>query len=161
MNTTKSLYLLVVIQTILVVVLYIKVDGFESGLETTPAALPAQPEAVEEIVGDSTVAATSLDAGVVRRIVREELRNAGVFAAAEPELPEESFEMQVYDQVDLEYRRGLIIDEMELMKQEEEVSTADLNRLLSEISSLDPERRSELLAMLNAAMNRGEIRGRL
>ena len=156
---TKFLYLLVVIQTILLVVLFLKVDGFESELESAAAAPSVTAGSQEDIIEESSEPEASLNADMVRQIVREELWAAGSQAETEAEVPSVSYEMRVYDQVDLEYRRGLIMDEMELMKLEEEVSTADLNRLLGEIALLDPERRGEMLGMLNAAMNRGEING--
>lgn len=163
MKFARPIYLLLSVQTVLLVVLYIKVNGLESSLEVASDHSQSDPLAlVQEPESDATPQTTSAtDAEMLRRIVREELRAITPLMANQSEPPSESNETRVYDQVELEYRRSLILDEMELMKQEEEVSTADLNQLMGEIALLDPERRSEMLAELNAALNRGEIRGRL
>ena len=49
---------------------------------------------------------------------------------------------------------------MELLRQQEQVSTAELDRLMAEIVKLDPETRKEKLVELTKAMNQGDINGR-
>ena len=54
-----------------------------------------------------------------------------------------------------------MVEEFEYLLQQEEITGVEMEKLLGDIAQLDPERRTEMLGMLNRAMNRGEIKGNL
>lgn len=160
----KFAYLILLVQALLLGGLYLKLVSLESRLDSVSRPLADAPanNAIEE--ADEPAAQETqggIDTGELRRVIREELRAlAPLLAVQQGEAPAQGNDRQ-YDDADMEYRRTLIIQEMEYLKQEEQVSTADLDRLIGEIALLDPDRRSELMKMLNAAINKGEIRGHL
>jgi hypothetical protein len=157
----KILSLLAIVQITLVLLLFAKLDSLESRvneLSSPPESASENTVATAEVVEDE--ATSGLDARVLRRIVREELlaarssQEAGDRSAAENEPP-------MYDEAEMQYRRELVIQEIEYLKEQVDVSTAELEQLMGNIAQLDPARRTELMGLLNQAMNRGEIRGKL
>ena len=67
----------------------------------------------------------------------------------------------VYDETEMQYRQELVLEEMDLLKQQVDVSSGELDSLLGDIAQLDPETRSEMFKKLSQAINRGEINGHL
>ena len=97
----------------------------------------------------------------LRLIIREELAAVlGQYALADQnETPAQ--EPPVYDEIEMQYQRELVLEEMEALKDQIEVSSGDLERQMGDIAKLKPEHRSELFKILNQALNRGEINGHL
>ena len=111
---------------------------------------------------DSSMAGqTGLDNQQLRMIVREELAAAlsHYELAAQNTTPAQ--ETPVYDEVEMQYRRQLVLEELEALKSQAEVSSGELERLMGDIARLNPEARTELIKILNQALNRGEIKGHL
>ena len=104
---------------------------------------------------------TAPDNQQLRLIVREELAAAlsHYELAAQNTTPDQ--EPPVYDEVEMQYRRALVLEELEALKGQVEASNGDLERLMGDIARLNPEARTELSKMLNQALNRGEIKGHL
>ena len=164
----KFLSVLALVQTVLVLLLLIKIDSFEDRVDeltasagqqsdTKPIAiLPPQDEAVAvQAVQDG------LDGQQLRRILREELRQIAssdelLVQTAAPDL-----KTPVYDEVEMQYQQDLVLDELEFLKGQDEVLAGELDELIGKIAGLDPERRTEMFRMLTQAMNRGEIKGQL
>ena len=152
-------------QTLLVVVLLVKVNAFEARLDET--GQPAKPVQVETLALSQTASPdlaatpTSLDGRQVRRIIREELRGLARSNALSVQTSESVSESPVYDETEMQYRQQLVIEEMDLLKQQETVSGMELESLMADIAKLDPEARTEMMKELTQSMNRGEINGRL
>ena len=115
-----------------------------------------------ELLQDSSMAGqTGPDNQQLRLIVREELAAAlsHYELAAQNSTPDQ--EPPVYDEVEMQYRRALVLEELEALKGQVEASNVELERLMGDIARLNPEARTELTKMLNQALNRGEIKGHL
>lgn len=110
---------------------------------------------------DSTHRQTTFNGQQIRQIVREEiiaaLNNHAMTALDQPI----GKQAPVYDDIETQYRRELALLQMETLKSQVEVTSAELNELMADIAKLDPENRIELFQLLNRAMNRGEIKGHL
>ena len=104
---------------------------------------------------------TGPDNQQLRLIIREELAAAlgHIELAAQNATPDQ--EPPVYDEVEMQYRRELVLEELEALKGQAEVTSFEMERLMGDIARLNPEARTELTKMLNRALNRGEIKGNL
>lgn len=151
-------------QTLLVVVLLVKVNAFEARLdETVQPAKPVQADAITiSQTASPELAATpsSLGGRQVRRIIREELRGLARSNALSVQTSESVSQSPVYDETEMQYQQQLVIEEMDLLKQQETVSGMELESLMADIAKLDPETRTEMMKELTQSMNRGEINGR-
>lgn len=157
------LIVLLGIQVTLTLGLLVKLSSFETNRATdaNPVSPPPASVKVATIPAESRPLAddTRLSEYQLRRIIRDEISRlmpADSGAETDPVSNE-----PVLDPAEIQYQRNLVIQELEALKGQAEASTAELDRLLGDIARLDPQSRNELLAMLNRAMNRGEIRGNL
>ena len=156
------LIILVGIQIALTLVLVVKLGSFENHRNTVAQPIPLQTSAKVAIVPDepkSVADHTRLSEFQLRRIVREELLR--VMPADAVVESEKALSQPVLDPVEMQYQRKLVVQELEYLKEQDVVTTAELDKLLGDIAHLDPESRIDLLGMLNRAMNRGEIKGNL
>lgn len=156
---------LVVVQIALLLMWTIKLDSFEDRMDVLTEST-GQIQNSEAVVmtpppDESVAAQTGLDSQQLRRIIRQELQaalNGSELAArnsaTDPQEP-------VFDDVEMQYQQDLIIEELDILKEQDEVSSMELDNLLGAIARLDPERRTEMFKMLNRAINRGEIKGHL
>ena len=160
--------MLILVQVALVFLLFLKLESQEDRLDeilrssaqiyhgepdSNPVTLPSRDNLVDGQPGP--------DSQQLRRIIREELavafgNNEMMARKATP-----TQEPPVYDEVEMQYRRELVLEEMQALKDQIEVSSGDLERLMGDIAKLNPENRTELFKMLNQALNRGEINGHL
>ena len=97
----------------------------------------------------------------LRLIIREELAKALSQSELAVQNTRPDQEPPVYDEIEMQYRRELALEELEALKGQVEVSSGELERLMGDIARLNPEARTELMKTLNQAMNRGEIKGHL
>ena len=160
----KILSSLVIIQTALVLLLFVKLGAIEDRLDVRsdhdePTTLN-ESAVTSDPLNPPPTAQEKLDGKQLRRIVREELlavlshELASKIQAGDEEIP-------AYDRAEMQYQRELVIQELEYLKQQQNVTSVELDKLMGDIAQLDPESRTELLRMLNQAMNRGEIKGKL
>ena len=160
---TKLLFLLVLAQTLLIALLYFKVDAVEQRVAQSAAAAPRAIDAARRLPGSAPAPAATVrgvDTAELRRIIREELQSVSLDWAAEQQQANAAAR-PVYDEVEMQRRREQVQSSLDYLKTQDEVSQAELDLLLADIARLDPERRSEAMKELNRAMNRGEIRGNL
>jgi hypothetical protein len=159
---------LILVQVALVFLLFFKLESHEDRLDeilrstlqidqnepnAKPVTLPSEDNIIDGQPGP--------DSQQLRLIIREELaaafdKNEMMARNATP-----TQEPPVYDEVEMQYRRELVLEEMQALKDQIEVSSGDLERLMGDIAKLNPENRTELFKMLNQALNRGEIKGHL
>lgn len=161
----KFACVLLSVQTALLVLLFIEVGSFDTRLvqSAQPLEQPVsqKPLTMKPPSDSQVVENTGLTSNQVRRIIREEL---GAMSAswegtgADP-LPEN--DSPVFDDSEMQYRSELVAEQLELLKAQAEVSSGEIDSLLSEIAQLDPERRTAMMKILNGAINRGEIKSHL
>lgn len=145
--------------------LFMKIDAFEDRLDVSGrSGIHAQESELVTVIpkqGEMVVTQTGLDSRQLRQILREELRGI----ARSDELQVQTFtqesETHVYDETEMQYRQELVLEELDLLKQQAEVSSGELDSLLGDIARLDPETRSEMLSKVSQAINRGEIKANL
>jgi len=143
---------------------FAKLDSYEDRMDVlTNSAGQAQDSAPEVVASSQSrppADPSQLDGQQVRRIVREELLAARINNSpaqnSEPVPADKG-----YDLVEMQYQKDLLIEELDFLKEQDEVTTMELDRLMGDIARLDPENRTELMKMVNRAMNRGEIKGKL
>ena len=160
--------MLILVQVALVFLLFFKLESHEDRLDeilrstsqidqnepnAKPVTLPSEDNIIDGQSGP--------DSQQLRLIIREELaaafdENEMMARNATP-----AQEPPAYDEVEMQYQRELVIEEMQALKDQIEVSSGDLERLMGDIAKLKPEDRTELFKMLNQALNRGEIKGHL
>jgi hypothetical protein len=104
---------------------------------------------------------TGADHSELRRLIREEFEAFRGDLAAQQQEPAAEPPGPIIDEAEMRYRRDLVRMELEYLKEQGDVSTGELDRLMGNIARLDPEGRTEMLGLLNQALNRGEIRGQL
>lgn len=158
---TKLLILLLLLQTLLIALLYAKVDAIEE--EVDRAAAPTAIDTPQPLSGPAPappVQVSNIDKAELRNIIREELRLAPLEWAA-VQLEKDASTGPLYDEAEMEHARKNVMSSLDYLRTQDEVSQAELDLLLADIARLDPERRSEAMKELNRAMNRGEIRGNL
>ena len=160
----KLIGVLVSVQTVLVLLLFMKIDSYESRItqpaqssEQTDTSAPLLITSPREV---SVVDNSSLTSGQLRRIIREELNAISLNNELMLASSGSAQETPIFDDVEMQYRRELVVDKFELLKGQGEVSTGEIENLMGEIARLDPERRTAMMKILNEAMNRGEIKGR-
>ena len=153
------LIVLLGIQVALTLTLLVKVATFETSRETVANPVPPPPTTadVAAVPDESRPIAdnTRLSEIQLRRIIREEISRVMPFdngvdtkqTLSEPRL----------DPAEKQYQRSLVIQELDYLKEQDVVTTAELDKLLGDIAHLDPESRIELLGMLNRAMNRTAV----
>jgi hypothetical protein len=152
-------------QTALLILLFIKVGSFEARLVHSAQPLE-QPVSQKPLTMTSppdlqVVEKTGLTSNQVRSIIREELHAMSATwegTGADP-MPEN--DSPVFDDSEMQYRSELIAEQLELLKAQSEVSSGEIDSLISEIAQLDPERRTAMMKILNGAINRGEIKSHL
>jgi len=153
---------------VLVFLLFLKLESHEDRIDeilrstaqinnneptTKPFTLPARDSSINGQPGP--------DSQQIRQIIREELAAAFGDSELMAQNTTPAQENPVYDEVEMQYQRELVLQEMEALKDQIEVSSGDLDRLMGDIAKLKPEDRAELFKMLNQALNRGEIKGHL
>ena len=145
--------------------LFMKVDAFEDRADASGNSEVLLHKGVALVEnpspGEKLVTQTGLDSRQLRQILREELREIARSDELRVQTSTLKPEIPVYDETEMQYRQELVLEEMDLMKQQTEVSSGDLDNLLGEIAKLDPETRTRMLQEVNQAINRGEINGRL
>lgn len=158
---TKLLTLLLLLQTLLIALLYAKVDAVEEQVNQAAAPIAIEmPQPVSDPAPAPPVQSSNIDKAELRSIIREELRHAPLeWAAVQRE--NEASSGPFYDEAEMEKARNNVMRSLDYLRTQDEVSQAELDLLLADIARLDPERRSEAMKELNRAMNRGEIRGNL
>jgi hypothetical protein len=162
---TKVLSVLVLVQTVLVLLLFIKIDSYEAHLtqaaQTQERVETSAPLAMISPGDGSMVENPGLSGGQLRRIIREELnavsKNNDVLSANSASDQEDP----VVDYAEMQYRLELIDEKFELLKARGEASSSEIESLINEIARLDPESRTAMMKILNGAINRGEIKGHL
>lgn len=160
----KILSFLGVVHIALVLLLFTKLDSFEGRMDMLTNSVGQVQGAALEVAPTSQnqpLAGTSgLDGQEVRRIVREEL-----LAVRGTDSPAQNSEPvpadPVFDEAEMQYQRDRVTRELDFLKEQDEVTTMELDRLMGDIAQLDPQSRTEMLKMLNRAMNRGEIKGNM
>lgn len=161
----KLLGLLALAQLLLIALLYLKLSALEEQVEVAAqSTVTAGQDARHSRQGraDAPPSGTQvIDSAELRRVVREELRAARLEWAAPARQEPDPAGQPIYDEAEMQSRQDRIRSDLEYLKRQEDVSQAEFDLLLAEISQLDPERRSEALKELNRAMNKGEIRGNL
>lgn len=164
----KLISLLVLVQLVLVLVLLMRLESYGDRIDALVqfavqindsdpvSSADTQPSQDSPMAGQ-----TGPDNQQLRRIIREELAVAlsHYELAAQNTTPDQ--EPPVYDEVEMQYRRQLALEELEALKGQVEVSSGELERLMGDIARLNPEARTELIKILNQALNRGEIKGHL
>ena len=164
----KLISVLLLVQIVLVFLLLLKLESHENRLDEALRST-AQINSNEPIAATATLPSggNSIDGQAgpdnqqLRRIIREEL--AAAFADSELMTRNTTpvQEPPVYDDIEMQYQRELVLEEMQALKDQIEVSSGDLDRLMGDIAKLRPKDRTELFKMLNQALNRGEIKGHL
>jgi len=145
--------------------LFLKLDAFEARMEAL--GIPSEhtndsaPIATFRLPKQQAPESVPFDATQLRRIVREELQAAGINGNGSDYGSDVESQSPVYDATEMALQRELVMQEMDMLKVQDLVTTAELDRLMGEIARLNPEARSEMLGELNRAMNRGEIKGNL
>ena len=160
----KILSVLGVAQIALVLLLFMKLDSFEGRMDMLTNSVGQVQGAALEVAPTSQnqpLAGTpGLDGQEVRRIVREELLAVrGTDSPAQNSEPVPA--APVFDEAEMQYQRDRVTRELDFLKEQDEVTTMELDRLMGDIAQLDPQSRTEMLKMLNRAMNRGEIKGNM
>jgi hypothetical protein len=152
-------------QTVMLFLLFMKIDAFEDRLDVSgKSGVQTKEGAVVTVIpkqGEMVATQTGLDSRQLRQIIREELREIARSDELQVQTSTQEPETPVYDETEMQYRQELVLEEMDLLKQQVDVSSGELESLLGDIARLDPEARSEMLRNLNQAINRGEINGRL
>jgi hypothetical protein len=165
----KFLGLLALLQIALISLLFLRLDSIESQVDelaagSAPAADLRPLAGAGERTGGSGEQAgmrTGADHSELRRLIREELEAFRGDLAAQQQEPAAEPPGPIIDEAEMRYRRDLVRMELEYLKEQGDVSTGELDRLMGNIARLDPEGRTEMLGLLNQALNRGEIRGQL
>jgi hypothetical protein len=164
----KFLGLLALLQVALISLLFLRLDSIEGQVDEL-AAGSAPPADLRPLAGAGEKPGasggqagmrTGADHSELRRIIREELQAFRGDLAAQQE-PAAEPPGPIVDEAEMRYRRDLVRMELEYLKEQGDVSTGELDRLMGDIARLDPEGRTEMLGLLNQALNRGEIRGQL
>ena len=161
----KFICIMLSVQTVMIVLLFIKMGSLETRL-----VKPAQPS--EQTESQKPLAVTTpsdgrvgenkdLTGSQVRRIIREELGAISANSESLAANSQSAKEPPVFDEVEMQYRSELVIEQLELLKAQDEVSSGEIESLIGEIAQLDPERRSAMMKVLNGAINRGEIKSHL
>ena len=152
-------------QIALVLLLLIKLNTFEDRMdmftESAEQTSDSEPVVSQPPQSEPVVEQTGLDSQQLRRIVREELRASRYTSVLAPKNSTIGTNEPLVDEAEMQYQRDLVVEELEFLKEQDEVSTAEMERLMGDIAQLAPEARSELLKMFNQAINRGEIKGHL
>jgi len=164
----KIIALLAVVQIALAIFLISKLESHEDRIDAL-VVTEAQPIASGSTTGLSTLSSrdnsidgqTGDDNQQLRRIIREELQAALSHIDSNSQTTNPNQETPVYDALEMQYQRELVIQELEALKQQAEVTGGELERLMGDIAKLNPEARTEMINMLNQALNRGEIEGHL
>jgi hypothetical protein len=160
---TIFLGLLIALQTVLLVILFFRLGSFDDRLDGLMQAAgqisEVSPAVVETTDHEQAGPAPGIDSLQVRQIVREELRAALDDSSRVAQDSSTEFDQPVYDNVEMQQRQEWILDQIDLLKQQDSVSSMELDRVMAAIARLDPERRTEMLRELNRAINKGEIKG--
>ena len=161
----KVLITIAVLQTGLLLYLFLKVTAVANNVDalaSAPHDVPA-PETTRILTPQGNQASVfhEVNGQLLRQIIREELRASRYTgnSQAEPINPPE--DKEVVDEAEMQFRRDRVVEEFEYLLQQEEITGVEMEKLLGDIAQLDPEGRTEMLGMLNRAMNRGEIKGNL
>ena len=159
----KLVNLLALAQIVLVLVLLMKLGSFEDRMDVLAHSVGQLHEndlvAIVPMGNKPVVARTGFESQQLRQIIREELRALGNSnqVAAQQSKPDQA--APVIDEAEMLYRRDLAEQDLEFLKEQDEISPGELDKLMGDIARLDPPARDELFKMLNQAMNRGEIKG--
>ncbi len=161
----KLLVLLALLQVALVLLLFMKLNSFEQRVDLLAATTQQKPHNGSIALSAAENGPASVQTGVnsqqLRKIVREELHAALADNNSAGQNPATNSQNPVFDEAEMQYQRDMLVQELEFFKTQDEVSHADLNRFMGDIAKLNPQARTELLNMLNRAMNRGKIKGNL
>lgn len=162
----KFISVLILVQIVLVVLLFLKLESHENRIDKVLRSSAqinnnkptAEPDSLRS--GDNSIEGQpSPDSQQMRQIIREELAAAFGDSGIMARNTTPTQESPLYDEVEMQYQKELVLQEMEALTGQIEVSSGDLDRLMGDIAKLNPENRTELLKMLNRALNRGEIKG--
>ena len=167
-NTLKFMGLLLLVQLVLVLLLLVRLESQGERIDEL-ARSAAQVEQGEPVSTagpqsspvNSISGQTGPDSQQLRLMIREELAAALSHSELAVQNTRPEKEPVVYDEAEMQYRRELVLEELEMLKGQVEVSSGELERLMDDIAKLNPEARTELMKILNQAMNRGEIKGHL
>lgn len=160
----KIISVLAVVQVVVLLALWAKVSSVEDRVDklaTSRGQIP-QTEVTTGLPQPEQLATQAgVDSQQLRRILQEELRviksNSELLAQNSNANPKQSD----FDEIEMQYKHELVMEELEMLKGQVDVSSGELDKLMGDIAQLDPQRRTESMKMLNQAMNRGEIKGRL
>ena len=150
--------------------LFLKLESIEAGLTqslkpTTPAVHSSSVDKADTLSPSAGVNVSNSQHSCSnhqwRQILREELLSLSSDPARTMPNETPASSNDKYDDIETQYRRELALIQIESLKTQTEVSSTELNELISNIAKLDPDNRTELLQILNRAMNQGEINGHL
>ena len=156
------------VQVVLVVLLWMKLESYEARVdELAQSAVqtinhePVSTADPQSSQNTSMAGQPGFDNQQLRLIVREELaailsyRDLAADNASPAKAP------PVYDELEMQYQRQLVQEELEALKGQAEVASSDIEKLMIDLARLNPESRTEFIKKLNQALNRGEIKGSL
>lgn len=167
-KSLKLISLLVLVQLVLVLLLWMKLESYEARIdELAQSAAPinnGEPVSItdtEASQDNSMAGKAGLDNQQLRLIIREELAAALSYRELAANNTTPAMEPPVYDELEMQYQRQLVLEELDALKGQAEVTGVELDKLMADIARLKPESRVEMIKKLNQALNRGEIKGNL
>lgn len=156
------------VQLVLVITLLLRLESYGDRIDelakSTVQTNDGEPvsTADTQTSPDSSIAGqTGADDQQLRLIIREELAAALSHSELTAQKGTPAQEPPVYDELEMQYQRQLVLEELEALKGQAEVTSTEMERLMGDIARLNLEARVELTKKLNQALNRGEIKGHL
>lgn len=154
---------LIALQLVLISMQFYWIFNLEQRFEAVPEP-PVQSAQTDSLQTSEPVARTGqrpagLDEQTLRRIIRAELsalRQSDAGAPSGTGKPE-----AVIDPVENAYRLKAVREELAYHIEQGEISDQDMRNLKAEIARLDPDSRANMLRELVAALNSGQLKGRL
>ena len=156
----KVLTVLGLVQTGLLLILVGNLVLFDDPVPHTTATQEsfATPAKTFNTNSDFRTSSAVLDEAALRQIIREELAARNGYGSASPE---PAATPPPVNDIDVQYQRDYIAQQIEYFASVGRISPADMDVLLAEIAKLDPAGRQEMLSELTRALNSGRLEGRL
>ena len=153
------------VQTVLLALLFLRLIAFEARMdlftESTQKVSSTEQVATPSAQSKPVTGQAGLDGHQLRQLIREELQAVRDINASQYNDSASETKDPIVDRAEMQYQRDLVAEELENLKGKDEVTSGELEMLMGDIARLDPDARTELLKMLNQAINRGEIKGHL
>ena len=162
---TKVFLIIALIQLIVLLLLYNKMEAIERSIELDVRA--HQTPTNRSVINDATAPMYSVNESTypgeheIRQIIREELAAQADGRTMADSAVDQTSKQESDDWAELERRRAQVSEQLLYYKSVGSISDVDMRRLQAEIARLDPNGQRQMLMELNRALNSGQLEGRL